>query len=100
MELNELKVIVTGGASGLGEHFTKRLYEAGAQVAVGAADGRSGPERRQEAVVACRATLVALESRLEPNADLPGAQADRLAGLAGLADAPTGFGQLFERIGP
>jgi 3-oxoacyl-[acyl-carrier protein] reductase len=35
MELNELKVIVTGGASGLGEHFTKRLLEAGAQVAVG-----------------------------------------------------------------
>lgn len=35
MELNELKVIVTGGASGLGEHFAKRLVEAGAQVAVG-----------------------------------------------------------------
>lgn len=35
MELNELKVIVTGGASGLGEHFAKRLIEAGARVAVG-----------------------------------------------------------------
>ncbi|MEM7435586.1 MAG: SDR family oxidoreductase [Myxococcota bacterium] len=35
MELDQLKVIVTGGASGLGEHFAKRLHEAGAQVAVG-----------------------------------------------------------------
>ena len=35
MELNELKVIVTGGASGLGEHFSKSLLAAGAQVAVG-----------------------------------------------------------------
>ncbi len=35
MDLDQLKVIVTGGASGLGEHFAKRLHEAGAQVAVG-----------------------------------------------------------------
>ena len=35
MELNQLKVIVTGGASGLGEHFAKQLLAAGAQVAVG-----------------------------------------------------------------
>jgi 3-oxoacyl-[acyl-carrier protein] reductase len=35
MELNELKVIVTGGASGLGEHFAKQLHAAGAQVTVG-----------------------------------------------------------------
>ena len=35
MNLDQLKVIVTGGASGLGEHFAKRLHEAGAQVAVG-----------------------------------------------------------------
>lgn len=35
MDLDQLKVIVTGGASGLGEHFSKRLLEAGAQVAVG-----------------------------------------------------------------
>jgi 3-oxoacyl-[acyl-carrier protein] reductase len=35
MELDKLKVIVTGGASGLGEHFAKRLLAAGAQVAVG-----------------------------------------------------------------
>ena len=38
MELNTLKVIVTGGASGLGAHFAKRLLEAGAQVAVGDLD--------------------------------------------------------------
>ncbi len=35
MELNTLKVIVTGGASGLGEHFARRLNEAGAEVCVG-----------------------------------------------------------------
>jgi len=35
MKLNELKVIVTGGAQGMGAHFAKRLHEAGAQVAVG-----------------------------------------------------------------
>jgi len=35
MDLNQLKVIVTGGASGLGEHFAMQLLAAGAQVAVG-----------------------------------------------------------------
>jgi 3-oxoacyl-[acyl-carrier protein] reductase len=35
MKLNELKVIVTGGAQGMGAHFARRLKEAGAQVAVG-----------------------------------------------------------------
>jgi 3-oxoacyl-[acyl-carrier protein] reductase len=35
MRLNELKIIVTGGASGMGAHFARRLAEAGAQVAVG-----------------------------------------------------------------
>ncbi|MGB5222316.1 MAG: SDR family NAD(P)-dependent oxidoreductase [Polyangiales bacterium] len=35
MELDQLKVIVTGGASGLGEHFAKQLLAAGAEVAVG-----------------------------------------------------------------
>lgn len=35
MQLKELKVIVTGGAQGMGAHFAQRLHEAGAQVAVG-----------------------------------------------------------------
>ncbi|MFO0692987.1 MAG: SDR family oxidoreductase [Polyangiales bacterium] len=35
MNLADLKIIVTGGAQGIGEHFAKRLLEAGAQVAVG-----------------------------------------------------------------
>ncbi len=35
MKLNELKVVITGGAQGMGAHFAQRLYEAGASVAVG-----------------------------------------------------------------
>lgn len=35
MELKDLRVIVTGGAQGMGAHFAMRLAEAGAQVAVG-----------------------------------------------------------------
>ena len=35
MKLSDLKIIVTGGASGMGRHFAVRLVEAGAQVAVG-----------------------------------------------------------------
>ncbi len=35
MELKNFKIIVTGGAQGMGAHFAKRLHEAGAQVAVG-----------------------------------------------------------------
>jgi len=35
MQLSQLKVIVTGGAQGMGAHFARRLAEAGAQVAVG-----------------------------------------------------------------
>ncbi|WP_375769660.1 SDR family oxidoreductase [Archangium gephyra] len=35
MQLKDLKVIVTGGAQGMGAHFATQLKEAGAQVAVG-----------------------------------------------------------------
>jgi 3-oxoacyl-[acyl-carrier protein] reductase len=35
MQLSSLKIIVTGGAQGMGAHFARRLAEAGAQVAVG-----------------------------------------------------------------
>lgn len=35
MELKDLKIIVTGGAQGMGAHFAKRLHEAGAKVCVG-----------------------------------------------------------------
>ncbi|WP_394826694.1 SDR family oxidoreductase [Pendulispora albinea] len=34
MKLSELKVIVTGGAQGMGRHFAARLAEGGAQVAI------------------------------------------------------------------
>jgi len=35
MQLEQLKIIVTGGAQGMGAHFARRLVEAGAQVSVG-----------------------------------------------------------------
>lgn len=35
MELNQLKIIITGGARGMGAFFTRKLTEAGAKVAVG-----------------------------------------------------------------
>jgi 3-oxoacyl-[acyl-carrier protein] reductase len=35
MRLSELKIIVTGGASGMGYHFARQLSQAGARVAVG-----------------------------------------------------------------
>lgn len=38
MKLEDLKIIVTGGAQGMGNHFARRLHEAGAQVAVGDVD--------------------------------------------------------------
>ena len=34
MQLKDLKIIVTGGAQGMGAHFATRLHEAGAKVAV------------------------------------------------------------------
>lgn len=35
MKLSDLKIIVTGGAQGMGKHFATRLAEAGAKVACG-----------------------------------------------------------------
>src|SRR5579883_1225371 len=35
MKLNELKIVVSGAASGMGRHFAVRLAESGAQVAAG-----------------------------------------------------------------
>jgi 3-oxoacyl-[acyl-carrier protein] reductase len=35
MKLSDLKIVISGGAQGMGRHFALRLAEAGAQVAVG-----------------------------------------------------------------
>lgn len=38
MQLEGLRIIVTGGAAGMGAHFARRLAEAGARVAIGDVD--------------------------------------------------------------
>jgi 3-oxoacyl-[acyl-carrier protein] reductase len=38
MKLEDLKIVVTGAARGMGAHFARRLHEAGAQVAAGDVD--------------------------------------------------------------
>ena len=38
MDLNALKIIVTGGANGMGRYFAERMHHAGASVAVGDID--------------------------------------------------------------
>ena len=65
MKLEDLKIIVSGAASGMGRHFAVRLAEAGAMVAIGdvneaglaetralrgqrARQGRRTPARRRE----------------------------------------------------
>jgi 3-oxoacyl-[acyl-carrier protein] reductase len=35
MKLSDLKIVISGGAQGMGRHFALRLAEAGAQVAIG-----------------------------------------------------------------
>ena len=53
MELRDLRIIVTGGAQGMGAHFATRLAEAGARVAAGDVNQAgldslpSGVERRR-----------------------------------------------------
>lgn len=38
MKLEDMKIVVTGAARGMGAHFARRLHEAGAQVAAGDID--------------------------------------------------------------
>jgi len=63
MRLDQLKVIVTGGASGMGAHFAKRLFEAGAKVAVG--DVNEGLLKELPAGIATRKLDVSSEKECE-----------------------------------
>ena len=67
MELKNLKIIVTGGAQGMGRHFAMRLAQAGALVAVGDVNQEGLKSLAEEAKglpgkVATRALNVAEES--------------------------------------
>ncbi len=81
MELKDLKVIVTGGASGMGAHFANRLKEAGAQVAVGDVN-----EKGLEAVPAgIHRRKLDVTSEADCNAFVAWAH-DQMGGLNGLVN--------------
>ena len=79
MDLSELKIIVTGGASGMGAHFARRLSEAGAKVAVG--DVNEAGLKELPAGVKTRKLNVADEDDVEA---FVGWANDALGGLNGL----------------
>lgn len=81
MKLADLKVIVTGAASGMGAHFARRLHEAGAGVVAADVDdeglaGLPGP-------IARRRVDVSQESECE---DLVGWAHEQMGGLDGLVN--------------
>jgi 3-oxoacyl-[acyl-carrier protein] reductase len=63
MKLEDLKIIITGGAQGMGRHFALRLAEAGAQVAVGDVNEVGLAETLEAAKTATKATKGAVHAR-------------------------------------
>jgi len=79
MHLNQLKVIVTGAAQGMGAHFAKRLSEAGARVAAG--DVNEAALAQLPSAIARRKLDVSSEADCEA---FVGWAAEALGGLNGL----------------
>ncbi len=63
MKLEDLKIIITGGAQGMGRHFALRLAEAGAQVAVGDVNEVGLAETLEAGKTATKATKGAVHAR-------------------------------------
>ncbi|HWL86846.1 MAG TPA: SDR family oxidoreductase [Polyangiaceae bacterium] len=64
MNLNDLKVIITGGAQGMGRHFAVRLAQAGAQVAIADVLEVDRASVVQEARAGVAVDAAALEGRI------------------------------------
>lgn len=79
MKLEDLKIIVTGAASGMGAHFARRLHEAGAKVAAG--DVNEGLLGELPAGIARRKLDVSKEDEIASFVDWANAE---LGGLNGL----------------
>jgi 3-oxoacyl-[acyl-carrier protein] reductase len=63
MKLEDLKIIITGGAQGMGRHFALRLAEAGAQVAVGDVNEVGLAETLEAAKTATKGSKGAVHAR-------------------------------------
>jgi 3-oxoacyl-[acyl-carrier protein] reductase len=88
MKLSDLKIIVSGGASGMGRHFALRLVEAGAQVAIGDVN-EAGLAETIEAAKAGPGRLVGRKLDVADEADVASFVAwahDALGGLNGLVN--------------
>jgi 3-oxoacyl-[acyl-carrier protein] reductase len=88
MKLSDLKIIVSGGASGMGRHFALRLVEAGAQVAIGDVN-EAGLAEAIEAAKAGPGRLVGRKLDVADEADVASFVAwahDALGGLNGLVN--------------
>jgi 3-oxoacyl-[acyl-carrier protein] reductase len=85
MDLQSLKIIVSGGAQGMGKHFALRLVQAGASVAVGDVNEAAMAELKAEAKgpgkLVCRKLDVASEAEVGAFVDWA---ATELSGLSGL----------------
>jgi 3-oxoacyl-[acyl-carrier protein] reductase len=81
MQLKDLKIIVTGGAQGMGAHFATRLHEAGAKVTVG--------DINEAAMAALPAGIFRRRLDVSKEADIisfVGFAAEQMGGLNGLVN--------------
>ena len=91
MELKDLKIIVTGGAQGMGAHFAQRLAEAGAQVAVG--------DVKEEGLAALAGSIGAVPGKVHTRKLNVADEADCIAFVAWAHEAMGGLNALVNNAG-
>ena len=84
MELTDLKIIVTGAASGMGAYFARQLVAAGAQVAAGDSDADGQATLKAEIVSAALHTHPLDVTRAEDTAAFVAWAQAEMGGLNGL----------------